>query len=268
MRPALVLASVLLACCLALTQTQSPALPAFDVTSVRPFVPHGPWHRAARYDPQRLTIEGMSPMELIEEAYGVGADQIAGLPDWAYWVRNFFTVVGTTNAPATPDQMRLMLRRLLQDRFQLQFDDTTTLQPAYALVIAPTGLKVKPLKDGESCTDANQARIKRETAGLQNYTSGNACTTSELIRGLNTRHALHQLDLPTVDHTELTGSYPFGIWQTMDDVQPLPDGRGIKVGHMESMQDAMAEELGLKLVKTTAPYRVLKVTRIEHPGPD
>jgi uncharacterized protein (TIGR03435 family) len=245
----------------ALAQTPAPSLPAFDVTSV-------PWHRNARYDPERLTIEGMSPMELIQEAYGVNTDQIAGLPDWAYWARNFFTVVGTTNTPATPDQMRLMLRRLLQDRFQLEIEDTTTVQPAYALVVAPTGLKVKPLLDGESCADANQARIKRETGGLQRYSAGGACTTADLIRGLNMQHSLHSIDLPTVDHTGLKGNYPFGIWRAMEDVQPLPDGRGFKIGHMETMQDAMAEELGLKLAKTEAPYRVLKVTRIEHPGPD
>ncbi|HXE30880.1 MAG TPA: TIGR03435 family protein [Terriglobales bacterium] len=270
MRNALFLVPVLVSALAlpSLPQTPAKPLPAFDVTSVRPFKPTGPWHRQARYDPQRLTIEGMSPMELIQEAYGVNTNQIVGLPDWASWVRNFFSVVGTTSSPTTPDTMRLMLRRLLQDRFQLQFDNVTTVQPAYGLEISPSGLKVKPLKPGESCSAANEARIKKETTGLKDYSAGYDCSTAELVKHLNMMQSLHQVELPIVDRTELTGSYPFGLWREMDDLQPMPDGRGTKIGHMESIQEAMADELGLRLVKTTAPYTVMKITRIVQPGPD
>ena len=96
------------------------ALPAFEVVSVKPFRPTGPWHRLAQFDPQRMYIEGMATVELINLAYSLNGNQLTGLPDWAQYSRDhLYSVTGVTEQPTSQAQMLLMLRRVLTQRFQL-----------------------------------------------------------------------------------------------------------------------------------------------------
>jgi uncharacterized protein (TIGR03435 family) len=69
------------------------------------------------------------------------------------------------------------------------------------------------------------------------------------------------LTLPVVDRTGLTGPYAIFVWQGL---QTGPGG----AHRPEPIQDAIRRELGLILVKTTAPWPMLHITRIAHPTPD
>src|SRR6185437_11664666 len=87
----------------------SSSLPAFDAVSVKPFAfPNRPWNRRAQIDPQRLYIEGMAPVELIDLTYSLNSNQLTGLPQWAQYSRDsLYTIAATTDKPTGKDQKLL-----------------------------------------------------------------------------------------------------------------------------------------------------------------
>lgn len=239
-----------------------PALPAFDAVSVRPFVPHAAWHRDPQVDPRRLFLEGMTASEMIVYAYGLHNNQLTGLPVWAQ--REFFQVTGVTDKPATANQMRLMLRRVLATRFQFAYTDTTAVQPVYDLVPVRGGPKLLTFSSGSAadCEDGilayAHAQVKHLTPPLTISFIG--CTIPELINLLNAG----RLDRPVIDKTGLTGTYSMMVWQLERGCTTT--GRFQRCEYFETFPAAMKRELGLDLIKATAPYRVLHATRIEPPA--
>jgi uncharacterized protein (TIGR03435 family) len=221
----------------------------------------------ALFDPQRLFIEGMAPVELINLAYSLNGNQLVGLPEWGqYSLDHLFSVTGITKSPATRPQMLLMLRRVLAERFQLVVATTNQVQPVYFLQIAPGGPKLAPIKPGEDCQAALQALPRPEGQVEIPFA---ACTIPDLVTRLNT-FATWLVPLPVIDKTGLEGSYAMRVQLQMSDVKPIMVNgrRGEKVGHLESVAEALQSEFGLELVKAQAPYPKLKVVHIASPGPD
>jgi len=118
----------------------------------------------------------MSLADLIVEAYKIKAHQLTG-PDWLKggMTAQRFDVVAKMPAGATKDDSRVMLQKLLADRFKLQVHRETREQPVLALVVAKGGAKLKetaeegnpidpdaPLKPGEMKMDTGEgeARMK------------------------------------------------------------------------------------------------------------
>ncbi|MGH9483141.1 MAG: TIGR03435 family protein [Terriglobales bacterium] len=240
-----------------------PPLPAFDAVTVKPFVPTGPWHRIPQFDPQRLYLEGSSPLEMIVYAYGINYNQVDRLPDWTQ--RQYFQVIGVTDKPASKNQMLLMLQRVLAERFQFAFTDTDAVQPVDALVVSPGGLKMKPSTSDSDCGHGviSFDRIKAAHLPPDAMVPFAGCTVAELLKGLNLRRRLSG-QVPIIDKTGLTGQYSMLVWSRHDGCHQLPGG-GMHCDINESMEDAVKRELGLELVRTTAPYRVLHTTRIAPP---
>jgi len=73
----------------------------------------------------------MTLRNLIYTAYGDGgfntSMRVTGGPDWT--TTTPFSVEGVASGPATPQQMRLMLQSILEDRFALKIRDATAEQP-------------------------------------------------------------------------------------------------------------------------------------------
>ncbi len=243
--------------------TQAPSLPAFDAVSVKPFVPTGPWRRIPQVNPKRLYIEGCTPMEMIVYAYGINYNQLDRLPDWAQ--RQYFQVVGVTDEPTTHDQMLLMLRRVLAERFQFAFTDTDAMQPVDALVVSPRGLKMKPSTSDSDCGHGviTFDRMKGVKLPPNSMVPFAGCTVAELVKSFNALR--RQSGRPVIDKTGLTGQYSMLIWQRRDECQELPGG-GNHCDNVETFEDAVKRELGLELVKATARYRVLHTTKITQPS--
>ena len=139
-------------------QQAAKTLPAFDAASVRPFIPPaGGWAWGKPdMDSQYFRMPGAPLRYIILTAYGLDDFQLTGLPDWA--AHEFFTISATTAAPTPPDQMLLMLRRLLAERFQLQVEESEKEQPVWAIVAAPGGPKLKPRADDEEVSARHLGR--------------------------------------------------------------------------------------------------------------
>lgn len=255
----------------AAAQTTTAPLPAFDAVSVKQFVfQNRPWNRRAQIDPQRLYIEGMAPVELIELAYSLNSNQLTGLPQWARFSHDsLYTIAATTEQPVSRDQMLLMLRRVLADRFHLQVEIIEKVVPVWALVVPPDGPKFKPIGPDESCRSGiiGEDDMKKAGAPPESLGSFHGCSIADLVRALNGGPNPQELGRPVVDRTGLTGRYDLTVWRTYEKDDSYT-GPGMRFSNVEPFREAVQKELGLKLEEASGPYRVVNVVSIARPAPE
>jgi len=233
------------------------ANPAFDVASIKPASPSAQRPgRLTRIDgiigtsPGLLSARSATLKELIEGAYSLENYQVTGGPEWVDSVR--FEVQGKLAGTAGRQQLLLMLRPLLTDRFKLAFHRDTKELQVYALVVAK-GAKLK-LYQGAEGAPLGMNRLGRNVtmASFASYLAhlGN--------------------DLPVIDKTGLTGNYDLDLDMEKIIAAAAADAGGEppSIGSMfQATVDAM-ENLGLRLVRTKAPVEVLVIDHAEWPSPN
>jgi len=115
-----------------IAQREAPAeeRPAFEAATVKlaaPDAPDATRNRVMQTSPNRLNIPSMTLTALIYAAYGDGgfntSTRVTGGPDWIN--KTAFAVEGVASGPTTPRQFRLMLQRLLDERFALKIRNLT-----------------------------------------------------------------------------------------------------------------------------------------------
>ncbi len=125
-----------------IAQREAPAeeRPAFEAATVKLAAPDAPAatrNRVMQTSPNRLNIPSMTLTWLIYAAYGDGgfntSMSVRGGPDWVN--RTAFAVEGVASGPATPRQFRLMLQRLLDERFALKIRNVTQTGDVLTLVV-------------------------------------------------------------------------------------------------------------------------------------
>ncbi len=249
-------------------QQATTPLPAFDAASVRPFVlPAGGWAWGKpNVSPQSLRMPGAPLRYIILTAYGLDDFQLTGLPDWA--AHEFFTISAVTDAPTPPDQMLLMLRRMLAERFQLQVEESEKDQPVWAIVAAPGGPKLKPRADDEKCPRGISGDDMKAAGAPPNSSSGfNGCTMADLVKAFNRPGTATELGRPVIDNTGLTGRYHMLVW-TETDPDETYAGPGRRYSYVEPFREAVEKELGLKLVEDRKKLRHINVVRVARPDPN
>ena len=118
----------------AFSQSTQPG-PGFDVADVRVSDRQinvgvtGDTIRDGRYELHNATM-----VDLIRTAYGVEAEKVVGGPSWLELDR--YTVRAKAPAATTADNVRLMLRALLADRFKLAVHEDTRPLTAFAMTVA------------------------------------------------------------------------------------------------------------------------------------
>ncbi len=142
--------SLLLAACVARGQDRplAPVL-SFEVASIRPSQP-GPdgWMPTRVTFPpgaQRFTAVDVPLRRLIATAHDITDRQIAGESDWVD--SKGFDLEAKTQAPTTHEQMLLMLRSLLSDRFGLTLRGELKEMSIEALSLSKHNLKLQPAID-------------------------------------------------------------------------------------------------------------------------
>src|SRR5436190_22250157 len=100
----------------ALHAQDAPAPLSFEVASVKPAPPQAAAGKRSgvTVDPGRVTYTLVALGSLIERAYGVRSYQVTG-PDWIKTDR--YDIVATLPAGSTEQQIPLMLRALVAERF-------------------------------------------------------------------------------------------------------------------------------------------------------
>src|SRR6266566_960851 len=269
--------------------------PAFDSVTIKPnktgdpmpgFSIPGRRMQAAVFKPDRFMATNFTLRGLIHLAYGLQDSQILAGPDWLDSEK--YDVEAKLGNSAvnelgklSPDQRNLesqtMLQALLADRFKLTLHHETKEAPAYVLVIAKDGPKLRENTYRNGVTGPD---------GLV-YGGGPAIffTGPSQLSGQRTRLGPFvgllsgQLGRPVIDKTGLTGVYDF----TLDWLAPLRTPESApsilkavpeheealtKVHAIEtaSLIEAVSEQLGLELNLQTAPVEILVIDHIEKPS--
>jgi uncharacterized protein (TIGR03435 family) len=231
------------------------AQPHFDVASVKPSEERGMMY-VRPLPGGRLVVNAPARLMLMN-AYGVQFSQLAGAPDWLN--SETWSVDARAEGNPTRDQLMLMLRSLLEERFHLKAHHESREMPVYALTVAKNGPKL-PAPNPEACTTpvpgkpeptappCGRVRISMSPQGV--LMEGGTAAISELTRVLAI-----PLSRPVVDHTGLGGAYDIRLLFTEDASDASSTG----------IFTAIQEQLGLKLESVKAPIDVLVIDHIERP---
>jgi len=250
---------------------------AFDVASVRPNktgdapysnFPLGPgdvYGASGGF----FKATGLPLITYLGFAYKITGEQrkylLPQLPSWATTDR--FDIEARAPGNPTKDQMRLMMRALLADRFKLAVHNETREIPVFALVpVRPgkSGPELRPHPDQSSCppvADGIQCGglfvLPPREPGRQRVGARNV--SLELIA--RTLTDMGNLGRPVLDRTGLTGTFDFSLeWTPDSGVNPAPDTSG------PPFQEALKEQCGLKLESQKGPFELMIVDRLEQPS--
>ena len=238
------------------------ARPAFEVATIKPSDPNRPGKLFTMRGPDVVTIN-TTLNDLITMAYDLHVKQITGAPAWLDSEK--YDITGKPEIPGQPNvtQLKVMIQKLLADRFQLKFHKEKKELNVYAITVLKGGEKIT-----KSQSDPNSLPglfFGRAPAGMNfNVRNATIAEVASVLQG-------SVLDKPIVDQTGLTGKYDFTLKFTPDASQmtgfggappPPPD-------NVEAPPDIFAafqQQLGLKLESTKAPADVIVIDKVEKPS--
>jgi uncharacterized protein (TIGR03435 family) len=228
------------ACLLAAAVLAPGADPQFEVATVRPNHSVGPASHMGRGPSAKngkFIAENISLKTLIASAYEVREFQVAG-PGWL--ASEQYDITAKLPQGMADNQIALMLRALLEERFHLRTHRETAEMSIYALMVGKAGPKFHALAPGEEFKPP--AFPPKSAFTLLN---GSMARWGEVLSGIVGR--------PVLDKTGITGSFMFMLaYSGNSDDSPSPDIFG-----------AVEEELGLKLEPQKGPVEILKVDSAE-----
>ena len=227
----------------------------------------------------RLVLTNATLRMLIRNAYHVQDFQITGGPDWLNSDR--FDIVTKAAGNPSMDQLELMLRSLLTDRFKLAVRHETRDLPIYALELARTDGKLGPqLRAGVHCTPRGNAPPQPvPSQAFPPFGQPLPCGLrigpgSMEARGVEMRMLAetlsNQAGRVVLDRTGLSGEFDFDLTWTPDRLPQGPPPPGAPPfppidPNGPSIFTAVQEQLGLKLEPTKGLVDVLVVDHAEQP---
>ncbi|MEI9970024.1 MAG: TIGR03435 family protein [Terracidiphilus sp.] len=182
--------------------------PSFEVTTVKPHdpnVPGGGWQwRGARRFQATMPVSGM-----IQYVYGINKNQVINAPAWAF--KDVYDYAGVPNMPGLPtEHQRInMMRKLLEERFNLKVHTEKRELASFVLSPAKAGSKLisSVLVNEPGCTIS----LRQGASGGLVLQARNTAM-GDFIRFL---HSIQ--DRPVIDQTGLTGQFDFDLTFVPDD---------------------------------------------------
>jgi len=237
----------------------------FEVASIRPTEPQGPgkYGTLQPFAPGHYHDERISLAILAWKAFDLKQGYQIQTPSWMS--SDWFSVNATVPNGATKDDLPIMLRHLLADRFELKYHREIRQMDGYELVVAKSGPRLTPsgdtppqvefakgpaieVKNGvpQFSKDAGSGQLYYGTTGQWR---GRNRTMQSLASDLSSR-----LHLPVMDATHILGEYDYMLtYTTGDEMYPSgnappanADAASTPLEH-PLLRDALREQLGLEL---------------------
>lgn len=266
-------------------------LPRFEVASVKK--PDGKTTSMALRTPGggRITLVNLPLRTIIMQAFGGLRDyQMSGGPAWMASERFTITAKAETNAPR--DQLMLMMRAVLVDRFQMKFHVEQKEMQAYVLTTSEKEWKPTARMKPVDCTGARGAlpptpgpRTPEQLAcsgGISLATSGITARGTTMANFVSLLGSLGGLGL-IHDRTGLTGTYqieldasPTALLRSLSMAQAmagLNPGGGAEPNLLPNVAegrslDSAVRDLGLKLTRQKEMVDVLVIDSLSQPDED
>jgi uncharacterized protein (TIGR03435 family) len=247
--------------------------PSFEVASIKRSAPDAAGTSWGTQPGGRWAMRNMAVSVMIREAYPTPARDLVGAPAWVTSER--YDVNAKADGNPTRDEIRLMLRTMLAERFKLAVHQDTREQPVYALVIARSDGRTRPglVRSTTDCDAVTAARREGRTVDAPAPANGiSPCSWNAsfgpdgvVVRfaGLPLSRLAESVGQPdgrvVIDRSGLPGGYEFTLTYSEN---PTPgDGKA-------TLFTALEEQLGLKLIPDRVPLTTLVVDQIERPTPD
>jgi len=210
----------------------------FEVASVKHSDPSRTGHgRAFTYSPGRFTAESISLASLAMNAYGVKEGYEM---EWkSPWMgTEVYDVTAKVPVGATKEQVQIMLRQLLVERFGLVVHREARQLRGYRLVVAKEGAKLKTSLAASASVDAPGSSQPSPAIVIKNGApqfsdsagSGTLVTLAQVVfrgRHENMSGLAHQLvgtlHAPVFDATGLEGEFDYDL-SFAPEPAPLPKG--------------------------------------------
>jgi uncharacterized protein (TIGR03435 family) len=227
--------------------------PAFEVASIKENTSAG-MDGVANRQGGRFTVTNLSLEWIIQFAYGIREYQLVNAPGWA---RRRYDVAATFAPPdASLDQFRLMLQRLLSERFGLRVHREQRQLTGYELTQSSPGV-LGPKLVPSTQTDCAVAPLAAPQC--------RRFMTLFFLKGLWTMPMLARsleqvLGRPVADRSNLTGVFDIDLqWGTGSIDDPITT---LGVEEQALLLRAARDQLGLRLESARVPFDMIVVDEI------
>jgi uncharacterized protein (TIGR03435 family) len=254
------------------------AKPKFEVTSVKPDRQGGTItlqevgagatllgvQAGGRFIGNRVTVA-----QLLAFAYGLkGEYQVAGLPEWVRTDR--FVIEARAKLDATADEIKMMVRSLLEDRFKLVAHMEPREMRYQTLVLAKANKGLGPglFPMDVVCTPAMVNELRRKLPEKYVSPLGNGMMSSCSTAGVGRLADLltSRLGTPVIDGTGLEGPFYFALRAQLP--RPVSSNLGapkVDPSDLPALSTALEEQLGLKMESRKGPIDVLVIDSVSRP---
>jgi uncharacterized protein (TIGR03435 family) len=237
--------------------------PAFEIADVHTSPPRKfPFSDGGNLHGDRYVFRQATMLDLIAYAYGLDPSLVDGGPIWLETDR--FDLIAKTQPKTSKEDLKLMVRSLLAERFSLVTHTGSKPMPAWVLTVGKGKAKLKEGDDaGKSDCQYQEPPPNQAPGTVSNIVF--VCHNTKMDEFAKDLHdwAGGYLTDPVVDGTGLKGAWDFDIKWTGKGQLQRAGADGI------SIFDAVDKQLGLKLDLETAPRQVLIVDSVnEKPTPN
>lgn len=275
------LSAVVLAGGVALAQ-QDDSTVAFEAASIKPFQQGQPIQFSGCQggpgggDPARIDCQYVTLKMLVMRAYKLKAQEVFG-PNWME--DQHFNIMAKVPAGTKPEQVTLMFRNLLAERFKVVAHRERRPLAVYALTVSKNGLKIHesvpaprgaedPAPAGPPPKGDDGFPIIRPSVyahgplilyrqGKARLLAGNT-TLAQLAETLSS-----QLDRVVIDETGLAGKYDMRLDWTPEASQPGGRPQADAAMPEPDLFVALEQQLGVKVVSKKSEREALVVDRAE-----
>lgn len=265
--------------CILLAQTVSPAKYQAAGSPEAPLIVDvhaSPYRASINYtvniSKRRFDMHNATIVNMIDFVYGREDDDgreneaVSGGPTWIDLDRFDVVAVIPADRPALPgagpdnnvrsganayDKMRLVMRRVLTERFRLKYHTADRVLPGYVATVAKEGSKLVEAKDAAAPSDCRRAQEKTDTE--QTVIT---CTSETMEHFLQSFGGV--FPHPIINRTGFTKPYNFTLKLSSQEMQT-------RAGYIHALTDAFRKQLGIVIALDGAPQPAIVIDTVEQP---
>jgi uncharacterized protein (TIGR03435 family) len=227
--------------------------PAFEVATIKPSPPDGDV-MSYSIRTRHFTAHNATLADLMKFAYKIRDRQISGAPEWINETKVDVAAEPDKVGQPSEDQFRLMVRKMLADRFQLKAHSAQKLFPVYALTVEKN---VAKLNKSNADFNSHVRIFTKEEPGSETRVQFAYASMAEFVNMLMDNIQERQI----VDETGLAGRYDFTLMIPTSALQADTSDNEKATVFISAVQP-----VGLKLVSKQAMLEVVVIDHVEKPS--